>query len=138
MSRPELIPQKPSPHKIKVIQQDLEQTLLSFSDKIVSLKHRRTEKEFDVFPIHEAIELPTGKKAGSDITDKTGISAQIVRVGNEAGGEQLLANPGPRIGSNALDVEKINPEPSRGTENFPDNRGLIASLLQLKRVCIFP
>ena len=106
MSRPELVPNKPSPHKIKVIQQDLQHPLLSFSDKIVSLKHRRAEEDLDIFPIHEAVELPTGKKAGSDITDKTGISAQIVRVGDETGFEQLRANPGPRIGGDALDIER--------------------------------
>ena len=87
MSRSELISQKPSPHKIQVIQQDLQRSLLSFSDKIVSLKHRRTEEELDVFPIHEAIELPAGKKTGPDIADKTGVPAQVVRVGNEAGRE---------------------------------------------------
>ena len=44
--------------------------------------------------------------AGSDVADETGISAQVTVVGNESGGEQLRANPGPRIGGDALDIER--------------------------------
>src|ERR1035437_2192970 len=120
MPRPELVPEKPPPEKIEVVQQNLQNALLSFFDKIVPLEHCRTEKDLYVFPIHDSIELPVSQVAGSDVADKTGISAQVAGIGDETGFEQLFANPGPRIGSDALDIGKVDPEFSGRTENFFD------------------
>src|SRR5450631_4340210 len=120
MPRAELIPEKPAPEKIKVIQQNLQKALLSFFDKIVPPEHQRAEKNLDIFPVHEAIELPVGQVAGSDVADESGISAQIVGVGNQAGFEQLFANAGPRIGSDALDIGEVNPESPGSPEDLPD------------------
>jgi hypothetical protein len=79
--RTELVPEKPAPEKIEVVQHDLQNTLLSLFDKIIPPEHGRAEKNLDVFPIHEAIELPVRQGAGSDVADCTGIFAQVIRVG---------------------------------------------------------
>src|SRR5512141_225593 len=120
MPRPELIAEKPAPEKIEVIQQHFPKSLFPFSDKIVTPEHTRAEEYLDVLPVHEPIELPVGQVAGSDVADKTGVPAQVVGVGNKAGFQQLFANAGSRIGSDALDIGQVDPQPSGGAENLPD------------------
>src|SRR6185369_16127003 len=126
--RAELIPEKPPPEKIEVVQQHLQKTLLPFSDKIIPFEHQRAEKNLDVFPVHEAVELTVGQVAGSDVADETGIPAQVIGVGHQTGFEQLLANTGPRIGGDALDIGKVDAEPSGGAENLPDIRAAVIGI----------